>query len=214
MSFASYIAVEGVIGAGKTTLATALARKFQMQLVTEEVETNPFLTDFYKDPARYSFQVQIFFLVSRFNQLQRLSFIELFNKGTVCDYMFEKDGIFARMNLDDREYSLYQKIAPQLGKDLAKPDLVIYLSADNKVLLERIRRRGRYFERNIDPDYIARLNEEYNNFFLHYDKGPLLMVDANYYNFADNSAHLQLMLDAISEPFTGRKYLIPDNIKK
>ncbi|MBD3168227.1 MAG: AAA family ATPase [candidate division Zixibacteria bacterium] len=212
--FASYIAVEGVIGAGKTTLAGALAKRFQLQLITEEVEHNPFLADFYADPARYAFQVQMFFLVSRFNQLQKLSFIDLFSTGTVCDYMFEKDGIFARMNLDDREYSLYQKIAPQLGSDLVKPELVIYLAAENKVLMERIKRRGRHFERNIDPDYIARLNEEYNRFFLHYDASPLLVVDANFFNFVDNPKHFQHLVEHIEEPFVGRKYLLPEKIGK
>ena len=204
----SYIAIEGVIGVGKTTLATALAKRFQMQLIIEEVETNPFLEDFYQDPERYAFQVQMFFLVSRFRQLQKLSYIDLFHHQTVCDYMFEKDGIFARLNLDDREYALYKRIAPQLGENLAKPDLVIYLAADNEVLMGRIRRRGRHFERNIDREYIIGLNEEYNRFFLHYDSSPLLIVDSNNFNFVDNRAHFEMLIENISEPFQGRRYLI------
>ncbi|MBD3233928.1 MAG: AAA family ATPase [candidate division Zixibacteria bacterium] len=205
---ASYIAIEGVIGAGKTTLATALAKRFRMQLVLEEVETNPFLEDFYVDPRRYAFQVQIFFLTSRFQQLQKLSYIDIFHQGAVCDYMFEKDGIFARLNLDDREYSLYQKIAPSLGENLPRPDLVIYLAADNEVLLERIKRRGRHFERNIDKDYIAQLNDEYNRFFLHYDASPLLIVDSNSFNFINNSTHFETLVENVTEPFNGRRYLL------
>jgi len=205
----SYIAIEGVIGAGKTTLAIALSKRLKMRLILEEVETNPFLEDFYRDPKHYSFQVQMFFLVSRFQQLQDVVYRDLFSNGTVCDYMFEKNGIFARLNLDDREYALYQKIAPHLGENLVKPDLVIYLVADDEVLMERIRRRGRHFERNIDKPYISALNKEYENFFAHYNDSPLLIVDSNNFNFINNSRHFDILIDSISEPFTSRRYLLP-----
>ncbi len=150
----NYIAVEGVIGVGKTSFAKMLADRLEADLLAEEVFENPFLVDFYKHKKRYAFSCQLFFLLSRFQQQQQLMVRDLFSQRIVADYLFAKDAIFASVNLTERELSLYDKIAPILSRDIPRPDLAIYLQASTDTLLRRIRKRNYSFEKIIGHDYI------------------------------------------------------------
>src|SRR5215510_13618826 len=150
-----FVAVEGVIGVGKTSLARLLAERSQARLVLEEVEENPFLKDFYRDRAQYAFQTQMHFLFSRYQQQRSLRQMELFSERTVSDYLFQKDRIFASLNLTERELALYEKVVGWLELEVAKPDVVVYLQANTEMLMERIGKRGRPFERDMDRSYIG-----------------------------------------------------------
>ena len=204
-----YIAIEGVIGAGKTSLARLLSERLNARLVLEEPEANPFLADFYKDPRRYAFQTQMFFLVSRYRELKDKTHPDLFHEGIVSDYLFQKDRIFANINLSDRELQLYDRIAPILEQDLAGPDLVVYLQASPEVLLARIAERGRSYERVMDPKYIATLAEAYNYFFFHYREAPLLVVNTNEMNFVDRREDLEDLVARIETHQEGIAYVSP-----
>lgn len=164
----SRIVVEGPIGVGKTSLARILAAEIDARLVLEVVEENPFLAPFYRDPARYAFNVQVFFLLSRFKQVRDLDQGALFTRHTVADYLFDKDWIFASLNLEGDEWELYQDLYQNLRPKLTTPDLVVYLRAGTDVLLERIARRGRPFELDMDETYLQRLSEAYDAYFAHY----------------------------------------------
>ncbi|MDD3733057.1 MAG: deoxynucleoside kinase, partial [candidate division Zixibacteria bacterium] len=164
----NYIAVEGVIGVGKTTFAGMLAERLEAELLNEEVFENPFLVDYYKHPKRFAFACQLYFLISRFQQQQQLMVRDLFAQRIVADYLFAKDAIFASVTLSERELALYNKIAPILARDVPPPDLVIYLQAGTNTLLERIRKRNFTFEKPIDFEYIEGLNQAYDYFFFHY----------------------------------------------
>jgi deoxyadenosine/deoxycytidine kinase len=148
-----YIAIEGVIGVGKTSLATKLGERYNARVVYEKHEENPFLADFYRDPRRYAFQTQMFFLLSRYRQQQEIPQRDLFHEMVIADYLFAKDRIFAHLTLEDRELWLYDHIASLLEQDIPKPDLVIYLQSSLERLMQNIRRRGRTYERNITEDY-------------------------------------------------------------
>ena len=180
-----YVAVEGVIGVGKTSLARLLAERSQARLVLEEVEENPFLKDFYRDRAQYAFQTQMHFLFSRFQQQRSLRQMELFSERMVADYLFQKDRIFAGLNLSERELVLYDKMVGWLEMDVMKPDVVVYLQAATETLLDRIFRRGRPYERDIERAYLAALNEAYNHFFFHYVEAPLLVVNTDSIDFVN-----------------------------
>jgi deoxyadenosine/deoxycytidine kinase len=180
-----YVAVEGVIGVGKTSLARLLAERSQARLVLEEVEENPFLKDFYRDRAQYAFQTQMHFLFSRFQQQRSLRQMELFSERMVADYLFQKDRIFAGLNLSERELVLYDKMVGWLEMDVMKPDVVVYLQAGTETLLDRISRRGRPYERDIERAYLAALNEAYNHFFFHYVEAPLLVVNTDSIDFVN-----------------------------
>lgn len=175
-----YIAVEGVIGVGKTTLTRALAEEMGAALVLEKVEENPFLDLFYGDRRRYAFQTQLFFLLSRYRQQQELRQRELFAQAVASDYLFQKDRIFASINLNDDELALYDQLLPLLERDVPVPDRVVYLRADLPVLMERIEKRGRAFERNMDVDYLRLLDEAYTHFFFHWRASPCLVVNTNH----------------------------------
>src|SRR5262245_54114895 len=163
-----YIAVEGPIGVGKTALARRLAAEFGSRLVLEQVEDNPFLGKFYEEPGKYAFQTQLFFLLERYRQQRELGQLDLFAEGTVADYLFSKDTIFASVTLGADEFNLYQQIFQLVGQGIPPPDLVIYLEARPEVLLRRIRKRGRGYERTIDQEYIEKLSEAFREYFHNY----------------------------------------------
>lgn len=209
MAELNYINIEGAIGAGKSSLAKTLAEKMDARLILEETEENPFLPDFYKDKRRYAFQTQLFFLLSRHRQQQELFATDLFHKKTVSDYFFDKDRIFASVTLDQREFYLYEKLLLILEKDIPRPDLVVYLQTSSEVLLKRIKERGRFYEKNIDSEYIKALNEAYNYYFFHYTKTPLLVVNTDRIDFVHNEKDLADLLTLLATPLSGTKYYVP-----
>jgi len=204
-----YIAVEGVIGVGKTSLARLLSERLQAKLVLEEVEENPFLKDFYKDRARYAFQTQMHFLFSRYQQQRGLRQLDLFREKMVADYLFQKDRIFASLNLQERELALYERLVGWLELEVLKPDVVVYLQASPETLMERIARRGRSFEREMERDYIKQLNEAYNHFFFHYVDAPLLVVNTNAIDFVNNPDDFEDLLRRIVSHRQGTVYYAP-----
>ena len=185
-----YISIEGVIGVGKTTLARLLQDSFQAELLLEVFEENPFLTKFYEDRARYAFQTQIFFLLSRYHQQNRFVPDALSRgKNLITDYTFAKDALFARINLEGDELEMYYNIHDALAEKIPRPDLVVYLSADTKILMERIAMRDRPYERNMEEAYIATLNQAYEDFFDNYFQGvPVLRVDTNKLNIVSSES--------------------------
>lgn len=180
-----YIAIEGVIGAGKSSLARKLADKLSANLIMEEFEENPFLEKFYDDRKRYAFQTQMFFLINRFKQQQQLNQQELFSNCMVSDYIFQKDKIFAYLNLTGEELKLYETIFPLLERDIPQPDLVIFLQSSIDRLAENIKTRGRKYERNLTRAYLSELSEAYNNFFFKYNNTPLLIVNTSEIDFVN-----------------------------
>ncbi|MDZ7763912.1 MAG: deoxynucleoside kinase [Melioribacteraceae bacterium] len=178
-----YIAIEGVIGAGKTSLTKKLAERLDANLILEEFETNPFLEKFYDDRKRYAFQTQMFFLINRYKQQEQLGQEDLFAKYIVSDYIFDKDQIFAYLNLEGEELKLYENLFPLLQRSLRKPDLVIFLQASTDRLMYNIKKRGRKVERNLTRGYIEELSEAYNNFFFKYNNTPLLIVNTTDIDF-------------------------------
>ena len=172
-----YIAIEGPIGVGKTTLARLLAQRLGAELIRETVEENPFLASFYKDPKRFAFQTQLFFLLSRYKHQEALAQQQLFAGGMIADSLFDKDLIFAQTNLSDDDLALYQKLYDMLDRNVVRPNLVVYLQANPETLLERIRTRGHDFERSMSESYLKALVHQYNQYFFHYSKSPLLVVN-------------------------------------
>ena len=197
MSEIRYIAIEGVIGAGKTSLANKLAERTKANLILEEFETNPFLANFYDDRKRYAFQTQMFFLVNRFKQQQELNQEDLFSEFIVSDYIFDKDNIFAYMNLSGDELKLYEALFPLLQRDLRKPDLVIYLQASSDRLMYNIKKRNRKFEKNITKSYIRELSEAYNDFFFRYTNTPLLIVNTTDIDFVNRERDFDELFNQI-----------------
>ena len=195
----NYIVIEGVIGVGKTSLTKMLAKKFDGSLLFEIVEENPFLADFYKDPKRFSFQTQLFFLLSRYRQQQDILQRDLFHNILVSDYLFAKDKIFAYLNLEDRELMLYEHIMSSLEKDILKPDLVVYLKSSPERLMKNIALRGRTFERDMSLEYIKSLNKAYNHFFDHFKDTKLLTINATELDFVYNENHFEKILKQIKD---------------
>lgn len=204
-----YIAIEGIIGAGKTTLAKMLAEKIDAEILLDDAMNNPFLVDFYKNSKRYAFSAQLFFLLTRYQQQQSLLVRDLFAQKIVADYSFARDRIFASVNLSEREMILYDKILQLLHTNIPRPDLTIYLQASIPVLKERIRRRNFGFERGIDDDYLQRLNDAYNYFFFHYEDSPLLVVKTDDIDFVENATDFNDLTDLILKPISGKKYYVP-----
>ncbi|MGH9639602.1 MAG: deoxynucleoside kinase [Bryobacteraceae bacterium] len=204
-----YIAVEGPIGVGKTSLAQALGRELNARLLLEDADSNPFLPRFYQDPDKYAFPAQLYFLLTRYNQQRELPQADLFANATVADYLFAKDRIFAQMNLAPDEYQLYDKIYQLLDAKMAKPDLVVYVRAGIDVLAERLRKRNRDFERYIGFDYLERVSGAYRDFFFYYDEAPLLVVDTSEIDFVANPEDLAELIREIDRAGEGQQYFVP-----
>jgi len=194
-----YIVVEGPIGVGKTSLASRLAEYIDASTMLERPEENPFLAKFYQDPLRYALATQLFFLFQRGNEVRDLAQMDLFSKSTVADYLFDKDPLFARMNLSDQEFVLYQQIYQSLQFQAPVPNLVIYLQADSGTLVERVNRRAKKYEYGISESYLMRLAQSYSDFFYHYDAAPVLMVNSEHLNFVDGDEDFNLLLQRIEE---------------
>lgn len=209
-----YIVVEGPIGVGKTSLVNLLTQRYQARRVLEVVEENPFLSSFYADRRKYAFQTQLFFLLSRFRQQQDLFQQDLFSQVTVSDYLFAKDRIFANLTLDSHELSLYERVFEALGPRVAKPDLVIYLQARLDVLLARIRKRGREFERQFDAGYLEGLTRAYNDFFFHYSDTPLLVVNTSDIDYVNDEGDLNALLKVIERTRHGVQHYVPQTGKR
>lgn len=203
------IAVEGPIGVGKTTLARLLARRLDARTVFEEAEQNPFLREFYRDPPRYAFQAQMFFLLSRYQQQLELKQEELFRQATVCDYMFQKDRIFAYLNLGDEELALYDRMYSLLDPRVPRPDLVVYLQARPQVLLDRIRSRNREWERPVSLTYVESVARAYNDFFFRYDRTPLLVINTSELDIVERESHLEDVISAILRMRKGVQHYNP-----
>src|SRR5688572_12406148 len=192
-----YIVVEGPIGVGKTTLARRLAERLGASLMLEQPEQNPFLARFYRDMARWALPTQLFFLFQRINQLRELAQPDLFSGVTVADFLLDKDPLFARLTLSGEELHLYQKMFETLEPQAPRPDLVIYLQAQPETLVERVRRRAHDYERPLGADYLALLADSYSRYFYHYNQAPVLIVNSERLNFAQNAADLDLLMDRI-----------------
>jgi len=204
-----YIVVEGPIGVGKTTLAKRLAQSFGSDVLLEAAEENPFLERFYQEPRSAALQTQLFFLFQRARQLQELRQTDMFRPVRVADFIMEKDRLFARMTLDEDEYKLYEQVYEHVTLDAPTPDLVIYLQAPVEVLLKRVARRGRHYERHLEADYLTRIVESYTRFFYDYCQSPLLIVNATEIDLASNEADYQLLLEQIPRARSGRHYFNP-----
>ncbi|MEE2765753.1 MAG: deoxynucleoside kinase [Candidatus Neomarinimicrobiota bacterium] len=204
-----YIALEGPIGVGKTSLAQMLSRELGARLILEDFEDNPFLPDFYNDPERFAFQTQLFFLLQRYRQQQELRQVDMFQKLLVTDYMFVKDRLFASLNLNEKEMQLYDTVANLLERNVIKPDLVIYLQADTDLLMKNIAKRGRRMEKNITWEYIDTLNQVYTEYFFRYQETPLVIINTNNIDFVNNENDLQEVINYIRQPVSGTKFFNP-----
>jgi deoxyadenosine/deoxycytidine kinase len=204
-----YIGIEGPIGVGKTSLAKILAQQFDARLIQEEVANNPFLERFYEDRRQYAFQTQLYFLLSRYRQQRDLAQGNLFEKGVVSDYVLVKDKIFAYLNLEEEEISLYEMVYKLLVPTIPRPDLVIYLQARPEVLLSRIRKRGVEYERNISLDYLRMLGDAYNEYFFHYNETPLLVVSTSEIDFVGSPRDLEHLVREVKSVKRGTQHYIP-----
>ncbi len=205
-----HIAVEGPIGAGKTSLARILAEELDAKLVLEEAEDNPFLPDFYRNPRRFALQTQLCFLLSRHRQQADLNQTDLFNRTLVSDYVYEKDSIFASLTLDNRELELYRRIADQLAQDIKPPDLVVFLQSTPDRLMTNIRIRDVAYERSIDERYIRDLCESYNRFFFQWDKSSLLIVNVAPIDFVHDPDHRRRILEFVRNAPSGMTFFNPE----
>lgn len=204
-----YVAVEGSIGVGKTSLVKLLAERLGARMVLESFQNNPFLADFYEDPERFAFQTQLYFLLQRYQQQQELRQVDLFHNLVIADYMFVKDRLFASLNLNEREISLYDTVANLLERNVIHPDLVIYLQADTDTLMRNITRRGREYEKNISWDYIDALIQIYNEYFFRYQETPLVIINTNNIDFVHNEQDLEEVIQYIRQPVSGTKFFNP-----
>ena len=208
-SVPAYIAIEGPIGVGKTTLARRIAETFDYDLLLEEAELNPFLERFYRNRQQTALATQLFFLFQRVQKITELKQRDMFEHTRVADFVLEKDPLFARVNLEPDEFVLYQKVFDKMRVDAPCPDLVIYLQASPDRLLERIERRGIDAERLIDRQYLEQLNEVYSEFFLYYDAAPLLIVNANEIDLSQGDRDYEQLVDYMLNIKKGRHYFNP-----
>ena len=212
ISIPSYIAVEGPIGVGKTTLAKHLAASFNYDILLEEPETNPFLERFYKDRRTYALPLQLHFLFQRMQKLQALRQGDIFQQVRISDFLIEKDPLFARVTLDDDEYRLYQTVYENIITDLPKPDLVIYLQAPTATLYKRLQQRGNEIEKPVEESYLQQLNDAYTQFFYHYDDTPLLIVNTSVIDLAKSESDYHNLVRHILQTQSGRHYYNPQPI--
>jgi deoxyadenosine/deoxycytidine kinase len=196
---------------GKTSLAKLLADYFAARLVLEMAEDNPFLPDFYKNRERAAFQTQVFFLMSRYSQQQQILNHDLFSKALISDYLFAKDGIFARVNLTEREVSLYNRVASTLESNIVRPDLVIYITASVDILMERISKRSRDFEGDFDRHYLEAVCDSYSEFFFHYRSTPLLVIKTDNTDFRRDTENFNYLVNKILSRPEGTEYISLDN---
>ena len=207
----NYIAIEGPIGVGKTSLAKLLSKRVSAKLILEKFEENPFLSEFYNDPTRFAFQTQLFFLLQRYQQQQDIRQVDMFHNLLISDYMFIKDRLFASLNLDDKEMNLYDSIANMMERNVINPDLIIYLQADTATLMKNIDKRGRNFESNISYEYINELNEIYTEYFFRYNDTPLVIINTNNIDFVHNPGDLDQVIQYIKQPVSGTKFFNPSS---
>ena len=207
----NYIAIEGPIGVGKTSLAKLLSKRLSAKLILEKFEENPFLSEFYNAPTRFAFQTQLFFLLQRYQQQQDIRQVDMFHNLLISDYMFIKDRLFASLNLDDKEMNLYDSIANMMERNVINPDLIIYLQADTATLMKNIDKRGRNFESNISNEYINELNEIYTEYFFRYNDTPLVIINTNNIDFVHNPDDLDQVIQYIKQPVSGTKFFNPSS---
>jgi len=205
----NYIVVEGPLGVGKTSFAMLLAEKINGKTILEETEGNPFLADFYKDPIKFAFQTQLFFILRRFQKQEEINQVDIFKRVVISDFLFDKDRIFARLNLDDREFSLYEQIFHLFKVRILKPNLVIFLQARTDILKERIKKRDRDYEKSINVKYLDQINQAFNEFFFHYTETPLLVIDASEIDFVNVPSDLDNLIVEIEKMERGTKYYVP-----
>ncbi len=204
-----YIALEGPIAVGKSALAAALADEYGARLIGEPVEDNPFLPKFYEEPERYAFTAQVSFLMERYRQQEELEQMDLFQRATVADYIFAKDRIFAELTLSRDEISLYDRIYALLDARIRKPDLVVFLDASTEVLLRRLKRRKRPYEKRLGRDYVEKVGEAYRRFFHRYSDTPLLVVNSSEIDFVENGGDLADLVREIGSMGQGVQHYVP-----
>lgn len=204
-----FIAIEGSIGAGKTTLAKMLAKEYQARLVLEVDEENPFIRKFYEDRETFAFQTQVFFLLNRYNQYRDLLQRDLFSSVVITDYLFQRDNLFANINLQGHELHLYQQIYNLIKIKIPKPDLVIFLQADTDVLYSRVEKRARDYEQIMEYAYLDEVNQAFNNYFFYYAETPLLVVNTNEIDIVAKNIDLKELINKINSHKIGREYYNP-----
>jgi len=210
----NYIVIEGPLGVGKTSLALKLAEKMNAEALLEDAEENPFLRKFYQDPKKYGFQTQIFFLLRRYQRSLEITQMDLFKRTMISDYLFDKDRIFARANLDDDEFWLYEQLFQLLRKRITPPDLVIFLQASTEILMERIKKRDKKYERGVSFKYLEEINQAFNNFFFNYSDSPLLVVNASKIDFVHIPEDFEDLVAQIRKMRAGTQYYVPMSSKE